>query len=329
MQEATKEILTAFEQAQRPVLYVGLSIRRYGLVDAVIKIAEAWGIPVVSSVMGKASFPESHPNHVGVYMGKMGDKVSCEMLESADLVLAVGVIFSDLNSGFWTSEILTEKLVEIKDFDVNISYHSYQNVPMSSLIPHLATLRPKPRPLSAFCKGYSNEALSPDSPDLTIRQLIEVLRQLDQSRYCYLADVGDALFAGLELDTDIFMAPGYYASMGFAVPGAVGASLASPELRSIVLVGDGAFQMTGNELSTLVINDLNPVIIVLNNGYYKMLSALDQPRDYYNLNNWDYVKYGEALGCPGMRARTVGELQSAISIALKSSTPYLILLWDS
>lgn len=120
------------------------------------------------------------------------------------------------------------------------------------------------------------------------------------------------------------MAPGYYASMGFAVPGAIGAALAAPELRPVVLVGDGAFQMTGNELSTLVANKLTPIIIVLNNGYYKMLSALDGHREYYNLNNWDYVQYAEALGCRGARATTPEEFSHALGQALACDQPYLI-----
>ncbi|MCP4341892.1 MAG: hypothetical protein GY799_24160 [Desulfobulbaceae bacterium] len=147
---------------------------------------------------------------------------------------------------------------------------------------------------------------------------------MDQSRFSFLADVGDAWFAGLEFNTDVFMAPGYYALMGFAVPGAIGAAIAAPELRPIVLVGDGAFQMTGNELSTLVANGLNAIVIVLNNGYFKMLAAMDGHRDYYNLNNWDYVKYAEALGCWGAYARSGLELSHALELALAASKPFVI-----
>ncbi len=326
VQEAIWEIITAFEDADRPVLYAGVGVRRYGLTEAVIEIAENWGVPVISSVMGKASFPESHPNYGGVYMGKMGDNSAREIVENADLVLAVGVIFSDVNTGFWTAEIGREKLIEIRDLDVRISHHSYQHVPMSSLIPRLAAQKPKPKDnaLSCLHKKSKKSNITPDSSPLTTVQLIQALRSLDQSRFSFLADVGDAWFAGLELNTEVFMAPGYYASMGFAVPGAIGAAIAAPELRPIVLVGDGAFQMTGNELSTLVANGLNAIVIVLNNGYFKMLAALDGHRDYYNLNNWDYVKYAEALGCRGAYARSGLELSHALELALAASEPFVI-----
>lgn len=324
LQEAAGEIVTAFERARCPVLYAGVGIRRHGLMEAVRAIAENWGLPVISSVMGKASFPESHPNHAGVYMGEMGDQEARELIESADLVLSVGVIFSDVNTGFWTARLTTERLVEMRELEVKISHHTYQQVPLEPLISHLATLRPEHKPLAPITKRPAEVKEADADGRLDTAALIRALKQLDQTGFSFLADVGDAWFAGLELDADIFMAPGYYASMGFAVPGAVGAALAAPSLRPMVLVGDGAFQMTGSELSTLVANRLNGIVIVLNNGYYKMLSALDTHREYYNLNNWDYVQYAKALGCPGRQVRTAAELRQALAEALAADTPFLI-----
>ena len=236
------------------------------------------------------------------------------------------MIFSDVNTGFWTAEIHREKLVEMRDLDARVSYHTYQHVPVNRLLPYLATLQPqvKNKTLPDLHRQKKEKVKAADDSPLTILQLIQALQKLDQGRFSFLADIGDAWFAGLELDADIFMAPGYYASMGFAVPGAIGAAIAAPDRRPIVLVGDGAFQMTGNELSTLIANRLNPIVIVINNGYYKMLAALDGHRDYYNLNNWDYVKYAQALGCPGGRARTGAELYLALEQALATGKPFLI-----
>jgi indolepyruvate decarboxylase len=324
MQEAACEIVAAFELAKRPVLYAGVGVRRHGLMDAIKKIAENWGMPVVSSVMGKGSFPESHVNHAGIYMGAMGDEQAREIIENSDLILSAGVIFSDVNTGFWTAKIGTEELVDMQDLEVKISHHTYTQVPLRPLVLHLATLQPKPISLQHITKKVTPPAPTTSGAVIDTAALIRKLKTLDQTRFSFLADVGDAWFAGLELDADIFMAPGYYASMGFAVPGAIGAALAAPELRPVVLVGDGAFQMTGNELSTLVANNLNPIVIVMNNGYYKMLSALDTHRDYYNLNNWDYVKFAEALGCPGERVTTETEFGTALNHALVASKPYLI-----
>lgn len=326
VEEAAEEILSRFNAAERPVLFAGVGIRRFGLMESVKTLAENWGLPVVASVMGKAAFPESHPNHVGIYMGEMGDATAREILEGSDFILSAGVIHSDVNTGFWTARIEAEKLADMRDLEVKISHHSYAEVPLKALVERLVELQPTAKLLPTFTRKAAPADQQSEGNNLDTANLIAILKKLDQTQYSFLADVGDAWFVGLELDADIFMAPGYYASMGFAVPGALGAALARPELRPIVLVGDGAFQMTGSELSSLIANQLNPIVIVLNNGYYKMLSALDQHRDYYNLNNWDYVQFAEALGCPGERAETPDELENALKQALNRPVekPYLI-----
>ncbi|MGW8194133.1 MAG: thiamine pyrophosphate-dependent enzyme, partial [Desulforhopalus sp.] len=324
LEEAAAEIVGAFEQARRPVLYTGVGLRRHGLVGDARIVAEKWGLPVVSSVMGKSAFPESHGNYAGFYMGKMGDEKVRNLLENADLVLAVGVIFSDVNTGLGTGTIDTEKLIDMRDLDVKISHHVYDRVPVSRLLPHLAKLRPEPKSLPLIDSFRRITPAAGKEGSLTTAQLIRSLSAMDQHLFSFLADVGDGWFAGLELEADIFMAPGYYASMGFAVPGAIGAALAVTDRRPLVLVGDGAFQMTGNELSTLIANKLNPLVIVLNNRYYKMLAALDGHRAYYDLHNWDYVQYAAAMGCPGGRARTVTELEHLLTQALDADNGFLI-----
>jgi indolepyruvate decarboxylase len=155
-------------------------------------------------------------------------------------------------------------------------------------------------------------------------ELIDGLAGLDQKRYSFLADVGDCWFIGLELRTDIFMAPGYYASMGFAVPGALGAAMAEPRLRPVVIVGDGAFQMTGAEMATLARYGFAPIVVVVNNASYKMLGTFDQPRTYYELPTWDYAGYARSLGCEGQRATTAVELADALDAAIQSESPFLV-----
>ena len=113
-----------------------------------------------------------------------------------------------------------------------------------------------------------------------------------------IADVGDSLFGGLDLfihkGTE-FLSPAFYLSMGFAIPASVGAQLANPNVRPIVLVGDGAFQMTGTELSTIAKQNLNPIVILLNNdGYRTERTMLDGP--FNNIPQWNYTKIIDFLG---------------------------------
>jgi indolepyruvate decarboxylase len=172
---------------------------------------------------------------------------------------------------------------------------------------------PPPRPKARPGEG----ALSTDG-------LIAALRGIEQSRYSFLSDIGDAWFVGLELDADVFLAAGYYATMGFAVPGGVGAAVAEPDRRPFIIVGDGAFQMTGNELATLARLGVDATVLLLNNSNYKMLEVLDRPREYYHLESWDYVALARALGGNGERAATGAELRAALARAEAAKGPYLI-----
>jgi indolepyruvate decarboxylase len=325
LEEALAEIRALLGRARRPVLYAGVGVRRNVLMAQAVRLAEAWGLPVVSSVLGKASFPESHPHYVGVFVGTVGSPAARRAIEEADLVLTVGVINSDVNTGFGTFPIPRGKQIVIDERDTRVFHHGYAHVPMSEMVAALAAAGPDaPRPAPRIDKpAAAAPGPAPEGP-LTTDGLIAAVRSVEQAGYSFLADIGDAWFVGLELEADVFMAAGYYATMGFAVPGAVGAAVADPARRPFVIVGDGAFQMTGSELATLARLGIDAIVLVLNNGNYKMLEVMDQPREYYHLEPWDYVAVARAQGAAGERATTAAELRAALARAQAARGPYLI-----
>lgn len=115
----------------------------------------------------------------------------------------------------------------------------------------------------------------------------------------------------------MFLGPGYYSSMGFAVPAAIGAGLAAPGRRPVVLVGDGAFLMTGMDLVTCVRLGLHAVVILFNNQSHGMLAAMDGPAKSYDLPAPDYVQLAESLGARAFRVRTPEELEGSLAEALE------------
>ena len=159
---------------------------------------------------------------------------------------------------------------------------------------------------------------------LRVAEVIAALKGLDQSRYSFVADVGDSWFIGLELRADVFVAAGYYSSMGFAVPAALGAGIAEPSRRPVVIVGDGAFQMTGIELATHVEQGLRPIVLLLNNGGYGMLEAIDRPRSYYERRSWDYPALARSLGAEAERVANAAEFGAALQRAEDAPGAYLI-----
>ncbi len=340
LDEAVTEIASMLAAADRPVLYVGVWVRRHGLTDAIVRLAERLRLPVVTDLLGKSTFPESHPQCAGVYLGALGGPAIRELVDGSDCVLGIGVVLTDLGTGFWTQRIDPKARVMIDPDGVQVRFHHYNGLGMTQVVAALLERLPhSARPAPRFDGGAGNpgpvitspaqpvaeaDAASAETTVIRIADVIAELRTLDQSRYSFVTDVGDSWFIGLELRADIFVAAGYYSSMGFGVPAALGAGIADPDRRPLAIVGDGAFQMTGTELATLVDHGLRPIVLLLNNGGYGMLEAVDRPRQYYERRNWDYPALARALGAQAERVSSAGELRAALGRAEASPVAYLI-----
>jgi indolepyruvate decarboxylase len=154
-----------------------------------------------------------------------------------------------------------------------------------------------------------------------MKQIIRILSLNLDENSCVVSDVGDGLFGAIGIRTSRraeFIAPAYYLSMGFAVPASIGVSMANPKLRPFVLVGDGAFQMTGMELSTAVRLGLRPIVLVLNNEGYGTMRKIRDGR-FNVISQWNYGRICDLIGGGSASiARTKGELDGAIRSALGS-----------
>ena len=332
--EAVAEIGAMLAAAQRPALYVGVGVRRHALTDPVVRLAERLRLPVVTDLLGKATFPESHSQYAGVYLGALSDPAIRELLDGSDCVVEIGVMPTDLGTGFWSQRIRPEARVMIEPDGVQVRYHRYHDLPMKDMVAALLDrLPPSDRTAPRFDARRPDAAGPIESPAdsrsstpgiLRVAEVIAALQGLDQSRYSFVTDVGDSWFIGLELRADVFVAAGFYSSMGFAVPAALGAGIAEPSRRPLVIVGDGAFQMTGIELATHVEQGLRPIVLLLNNGGYGMLEAIDRPRHYYERRSWDYPALARSLGAEAERVASATELGEALRRAENAPGAYLI-----
>jgi indolepyruvate decarboxylase len=163
-----------------------------------------------------------------------------------------------------------------------------------------------------------NTIPAPDAP-ITLRGLFRFLDTVLTEKTLVIADVGESLFAAADLHVRHifeFLSPAYYTSMGFAVPAALGASCADPTLRPIVLVGDGAFQMTGSELSTCVRYGQAPIVVILNNrGYSTEREILEGP--FNDIHEWQYERICDLIGGGiGSRVQTQREFEQRLAAAL-------------
>jgi indolepyruvate decarboxylase len=320
--EAAEEAAEMLGKARRPIIIAGVEVHRFGLQDKILALAERYQIPLAATILGKSAIPEKHPLYIGLYEGAMGRAEVTQFVEESDCVLLLGAFMTDLNLGIFTARLDPARCVYVTSEQLRIRHHHYHHVPLDVFLDQLAsrelavTRRPIPAELRPRRQPYE---LAADAP-LTIRRIIARLDQQIDDETIVIADIGDALFSATELTTHErteFISPAYYTSMGFSVPAALGALTARPKSRVLVLCGDGAFQMTGMELSTIVRRGLAPVVVVLDNGGYGTERFLHAGEWNYNdIHPWRYHKLPEVLGGgTGYEVRTEGEFDAALSRA--------------
>ena len=282
-----------------------------------LKLIQKTNIPVAATVLGKSVIGEQHPFYLGIYEGAMGRDDVRQYVESSDCVIMLGAFMTDINLGVYTARLDPARSIYATSEKLSIRYHTYEDVRFKDFIRGLLGLRLRRRVLGQIPRPKPITKLSahPGKAKLTVRRLFERLNAFISENTVVVADVGDALFGATDLfirHRTEFLGPAYYASMGFAVPAAVGAQVANPKLRPLVLVGDGAFQMTGMELATAARYKLNPIVIVLNNyGYGTERHMQDGP--YNDVWPWAYSKLPEVLGAGrGFIVETEEELNRAL-----------------
>lgn len=330
LREALEEAAEAINASKQPVIVADVEIHRFGLQDEVIALAEKHGIPICATILGKSVVSEKHPLYLGVYEGAMGRETVRQYVEESDCVILLGAFMTDINLGIFTANLNPAKCVYATSETLRIRYHHFHDVLLPDFIRGLVKLPLHPRKHELPRDRDADEqpfVLKPDAK-MTVRQLFRRINELLDDTMVVVADVGDSLFASADLTihrhTD-FLSPAYYTSMGFAVPAAIGVQVANRDRRPIVIVGDGAFQMTCLELSTAVKLGFNPIVLVLNNKGYTTERFL-QEGPFNDIPNWEYHRLPDLLGGGwGFEVHTEGELDQALKAAINNEDTFSLL----
>jgi len=330
LREALGDALGKLYSSRSPVVIAGIELHRHKLADEVLKFAEANNIPVVSTLLSKSVIRENHPLYVGVYQAAMGRKEVTEFVESSDCILMLGAMITDTDTGIFTHNLDQSRVIFATSDQISIGYHHYQDIVLSDFVRALsqkslpAYHRPLPRIVNPIDAPWIAEA---DQP-MTVRRLFQKINSILSSTTIVLADPGNALFGAADLsvhDSAEFLGSAFYATLGWAVPAAIGVQYAAPTHRPIVLVGDGAFQMTCCELGTTRRKGLNPIVIVLNNKGYLTEKVIFEGT-FNDIPDWSYHRLPEFLGAGiGFEVRTEGELDAALTASLANADSFSIL----
>jgi indolepyruvate decarboxylase len=330
LESALEETRSLISAARKPVILAGVELARYRTARLVVRMAERMNIPIAADLLSKSAVPENHPLYIGVYGGAMSsDEHVRRYVESADVVLMLGTFITDMSMGFYTAKLDRRRTVLATSERVSVQYHRYDSIQFRDFLEALATMKITPKRFK-----HPNPHALP-KPLRTVERsrtlsMVDVFRILSlhlDERCCVIADIGDAIFGAVGIRSARqaqFIAPAYYMSMGFAVPASVGVAMAAKNLRPYVLVGDGAFQMTGAEVSTALRLGLNPIIIVLNNDGYGTMRKIREGC-FNTITQWNYSKICELVGGgKDIIASTNGEFDDALARAEKSNRVHVI-----
>jgi len=323
--EAVAEIAARLRAAARPVLIVGVEVHRFQLQDRLVRLAERLRLPVASSFLGRGAFPTRHPQFVGTYLGVVSPPGLREIVEESDCVLLVGERISDTSLGISAQRLTERNLLISVARDVFIGHHRYEHAPIDLVMARLEAredLAPAETtlPFPGQPPAHATPTLDDGAP-MTAALVIDVLNEFVEAHpeVPLVTDTGDCLFASVEIRSNVVIAPAYYATMGFAVPAALGVQTSTGK-RPLVLMGDGAFQMTGPEISHAPEYGCNPVIVLLNNTRWEMLQAFYPHAGYNDTVSWPFAKLAELWGGRGFNALTVGDLRRALEAAWASTS---------
>ncbi len=330
--------------AKRPIILAGHGVSESGAMEQVRTLAERAQIPVALTLLGLGGFPASHPLNMGM-MGMHGEAWVNNAIQEADLLIACGMRFDDRVTGKLASYAPNAKKIHIEIDPAEINKNVKAEVALvGDLRAVLEELLPRisGRDGSAWLKTIdaSKGAVAvrdiknlPDSGHLYAAHVMHDLWRITGGGAVVVTDVGqhqmwEAQYFHHEHPRTLITSGGL-GTMGYALPAAIGAKMACPEKEVWVIAGDGGFQMTAAELSTIVQEKLKINIAVINNGY---LGMVRQWQEFFYERNYeatplvspDFVKLAEAHGIPGRAVRTRSEVLGAVEAARSAPGAFLL-----
>jgi indolepyruvate decarboxylase len=297
--DAVREIVATMNRATRPVIVAGGGIIRHNLAHSLEILAEKTGIPVVSTILGKSAIDERNRYFIGVYAGIVGDGLVREYAESSDCIILLGVLLTDVDMGANTAVLDPDALVTLSEEGCSIGRQPLP-VPGLMLLPGILEQERVIHKIAGLPSPVRERILpfSPADSTVSTESLVLALNSVIDEKTMFITEVGDAVMMSLDITirrAGGFMSPAYYSTLGFSVPAAIGVQAADPEIRPLVLSGDGAFQMTGMEISTAGRYHLNPIVIILNNsGFGTERPMIDG--EFNDVASWKYHRIPEITG---------------------------------
>lgn len=318
--------------SRRVSLLADVLALRFGLQSTLNKWVDAVLIPHATMLMGKGLFNETHAGFVGTYSGGASLPETRAAIEDADVIFCIGTCFTDTITAGFTHHIPQEKSIEIQPFAARVGKRWFSGINMQEAVNALMTLS---RDFSAQWQiqpGRVMKSASADNGHLTQRHFWQTLEKYLQPHDILLGDQGTAAFGLADLTlpqgAGLIVQP-LWGSIGYTLPAAFGAQTSQPDRRVVLVVGDGAAQLTIQELSSMLRDGLRPLILLLNNEGYTVERAIHGPEQRYNdisLWNWTQIPQALNLDCQAecWKVTNASQLNDALTRATRGDKLMLL-----
>ncbi len=328
LDRAVSHALELLGKAVKPVIVAGPKIRAWNSIESFQKLVDASGYAMANMPSAKGFVDETHAQYMGTYWGSVSSPGCGEIVESSDAYIFAGPIFTDYTTVGYNLLLKPHNLISVHPQSVMIAEAIYNQVQLSDFLTALAEKVIRNGASLIAYNRIRGEAPPPAEPDssseITTRYLFSQIEGMLDQNSSLITETGDSWFNGMHMKLPKgcrFEIQMQYGSIGWSVGATLGYQTAvAGRRRAIALIGDGSFQMTAQEISTMIRYRLNPIIFLFNNGGYTIeVEIHDGP--YNVINNWNYSGLIEIFNsdcstrCLALKVRTAGEIKEAIAQA--------------
>ncbi|MBO1324262.1 pyruvate decarboxylase [Acetobacter sp. TBRC 12305] len=332
LKAAIAAVSAFIEGKEKPVILIGSKLRAAGAEAAAVRLADALGCCVATMGAAKSFFPEDHAGYIGAFWGSASSPKVNDIFNWADGILALGCIFNDYSTEGWTAWPKGANVVNADKDVTKLGDVSFNAIHLRDLLDgvakHFAGKAKKDATMVQYKQiGGGAAVVAPEAPakgaKLTREHIQRTLQSIVTPDTTIFGETGDSWFnvsrtklpRGARVEYEM-----QWGHIGWSVPAMFGYAVGAPTRRNILMVGDGSFQLTAQEVAQMTRRKLPVIIFLINNaGYTIEVEIHDGP--YNNIKNWDYAAVVESFNAQdgkgkGLRATTAGELDDAVKTAL-------------
>lgn len=322
--EVIENVLNMVSKAKNPIILADACCTRHDVTAETGRLIDITQFPTFVTPMGKGAVDETHPRFVGVYVGTLSDPKVKSFVESSDLILSIGALLSDFNTGSFSYSYKTKNVIEFHSDYIKIKNATFQGVAMKHVLHKLLDLiRPAikdydPVPIPKVTR--SNDAVDPENP-LSQEWIWNRVSAWFKEGDVVITETGTSAFGinQSQFNSNVYgISQVLYGSIGYTTGATLGAAFAAEEIdpskRVILFIGDGSLQLTVQEISTMVKWGLKPYLFVLNNDGYTIERLIHgQNAQYNDIQGWDHTALLPTFGAKtydSLKVKKVGELES-------------------